>query len=103
MPDASDPYYIKWVAQLSGLPTGQPSPVVIMAGVVNLVLGVVGVLAILVILYGGYLWLTSLGNEEKITKAKRTLLNGVIGLAIIFSSYVVAQFIVLSISGVTGA
>ncbi len=98
-----DPYYIRFVADLSGLPTAEPSPTIIIAGIVNLVLSVAGVIAIAVVLWGGYQWLTSLGNEEKIRRAKTTLANGAIGLAIIFTSYIVTRFIVFALAGATGA
>lgn len=101
--DPSDVYFIKLVAKLSGLPTGQPGLVVIIAGIINLVLSVVGVIAVCLIMYGGYLYLVSMGNEEKIKKAKRLLTNSVIGLLIIFAAYALAQFIILAISRATGA
>lgn len=101
-PDPNDIYFIKLVAKLSGLPTGQPGMVVIIAGIINLFLSVVGVIAVCLIMYGGYLYLVSLGNEEKIKKAKRLLTNSAIGLLIIFTAYALAQFIVLAISRATG-
>lgn len=97
-----DPYYIRFVADLSGLPTGEPSATVIVAGIVNLCLSLAGVAAIAVVVYGGYLWMTSLGNEEKISRARATLGSGAIGLAIIFASYIIARFIVLAVAGATG-
>jgi hypothetical protein len=101
--EPEDVYFIKLVAKLSGLPTGQPAPVVIIAGVINLVLSVVGVIAVCLILYGGYLYLVSLGNEEKIKQAKRLLMNSVIGLVIVFMAYALAEFIVLAVARATGA
>ena len=102
MAEVSDPYYITWVAQLSGIPTGQPSITVIIAGIINLVLSVVGVVAVVVVIYAGYLWLTSLGNEEKIRKAKALLANGAIGLGIIFAAYLIARTVVMALAQATG-
>jgi hypothetical protein len=99
--DQDDIYFIKLVAKLSGLPTGRPGLIAIIVGVINLFLSVVGVVAVGLIMYGGYLYLVSLGNEEKIRKAKRLLTNSVIGLLIIFVAYTLAQFIVLAISRAT--
>jgi hypothetical protein len=63
------------------------------SGIINVFLGFLGILATIIILYGGFVWMTSGGNAEKIDKAKRILINGVIGLLIILSSYAIARFI----------
>ena len=73
------------------------------ARVINIALGFLGVLAIIIILYAGYIWMTSRGNEEKIGQAKRIMSAGAIGLAIIFAAYGIASFIVSQLSGATGA
>ncbi|MCD4760652.1 TrbC/VirB2 family protein, partial [bacterium] len=65
----------------------------IIGGIVNIVLGFLGVLATLIVLYGGFMWMTSRGNAEKVDQAKRVLINGVIGLVIVLSSYAIASFI----------
>jgi hypothetical protein len=63
------------------------------AGIVNIILGFLGILATLLILYGGFIWMTSQGSSDKIDKAKKIIINGVIGLIIIFSSYAIARFV----------
>lgn len=62
------------------------------AGIVNIALGFLGILATLIILYGGYTWMTSGGNADKVQKAKKIIINGIIGLVIILSSYAIARF-----------
>src|SRR3989344_8452589 len=47
--------------------------------VVRVALGFLGVLAILLILYGGFVWMTAGGNAERVDTAKRILVNAVIG------------------------
>lgn len=61
--------------------------------IVNIALGFLGILVTLIILYGGYIWMTSGGNAEKIDRAKRIIINAIIGLIIILSSYAIARFI----------
>ena len=65
----------------------------VVVNVVNIILGFLGILATLIILYGGFVWMTSGGNADKIDRAKRIIINGVIGLAIILSSYAIARFV----------
>jgi len=51
--------------------------------IINIALGFLGVIAIGLISYAGFVWMSSNGDEEKITKAKGILKNAVIGLVII--------------------
>ncbi|MDD5749253.1 MAG: Ig-like domain-containing protein [Patescibacteria group bacterium] len=61
--------------------------------IINIFLGFLGVLTTLIILYGGFIWMTSGGSSDKVDKAKRIIINGVIGLVIVLSSYAIARFI----------
>ena len=74
--------------------------------VVNIVkwaLGLLGLVAVIVMLYGGFIWLTSRGDEKKIEKAKRILINGAIGLVIILVSWAIVLFIQRFISNATNS
>lgn len=61
--------------------------------VTNIILGVVGSLTLLMFVYGGIMMLISAGNSEKVTKARGIIVAAVIGLAIVFASYLIIQFI----------
>ena len=56
-------------------------------------LSILGVVFIVLIIYAGFLWMTSAGSEEKVKKAKDIMLAAVIGLIIIFSAYVITVFV----------
>lgn len=71
--------------------------------VIRVLLGFLGIIAIVIILYGGFVWLTSAGNEEKVGQAKKIISAGIIGLIIIFVSYALATFVVTQIMEATGA
>jgi len=72
------------------------------ARVIYYFLGLLGMVGICLVLYAGFLWMTSQGNEEKITQAKRILVNAIIGLAIIMSAYTITYFIFRAITGGDG-
>ncbi len=74
---------------------------VIIARIIQAALGLMGIVVVVLIIYGGFLWMTAGGDEEKIGKAKKTIINAVIGLAIILSSYAITQFIVTRLIGAT--
>ena len=61
--------------------------------IINIFLSLLGTIAIVLIVYAGFLWMTAGGNEESLTKAKDLLLNAVIGLAIILTAYSITRFV----------
>ncbi|MBI5732006.1 MAG: Ig-like domain-containing protein, partial [Candidatus Magasanikbacteria bacterium] len=72
---------------------------IIVAKIIRAFLGIVGLVALGFTLYGGYLYMTSEGNEEKVATAKKILKNMVIGLAIILSALAITQFIINMLYG----
>lgn len=56
-------------------------------------LGFVGTITMLVFLYGGFMWLTSAGNEEKVTRGTHAMAYAAIGICIIFSSYAILSIV----------
>ncbi len=68
--------------------------------IIRFILGFLGIIAVIIILWGGYLWMTSGGDPSKIEKAKKTLVSAVIGLVIILSAFIIASFVINSLQGV---
>jgi len=60
---------------------------------VSVFLSILGIIFIVLMLYGGYLWMMARGNEEQLTKAKELIQAAVIGLIIIVAAYAVSYFI----------
>jgi len=56
-------------------------------------LGLLGTVAIVIILWAGFKWMTAGGNNEDIDQAKKILISSVIGLAIILSAYAISNFV----------
>ncbi|MBU1132642.1 hypothetical protein KKC32_05370 [Patescibacteria group bacterium] len=61
---------------------------------INILLGVLGVVLVLIIVYAGFLWMTAGGDTEQVKKAKSWMINAVIGLIIILSSYAISSFVI---------
>ena len=80
---------------------GQEAPLTIASQIMLGVFGFLGIIFLILTIYGGVLWMTARGNEEQVTKAKNILKTAVIGLIIILTSYGVAQFIYLWVSSAT--
>lgn len=75
-----------------GSSTTQQEPVLIIATIIQVLLGFVGAATLLVFIWGGFNLIFSGGEAEKINKARSTLVWAVIGLAIILSSYAILQY-----------
>lgn len=76
-------------------------PRTIAARIINITMLVLGVLAVGLVVYAGFLWMTSNGEEDKIDQAKKIMRNGVIGLAIVLSAWGIASFILSRLMGAT--
>lgn len=73
----------------------------IIALLIRVVLGFVGIIMVLVVIAAGFKWMTAGGNEDKVSEAKRSLVSAVIGLVIILSAWAIVQFIINSFLDVT--
>lgn len=62
--------------------------------IINIVLGFLGLIAVIIVIYGGFVWMLSGGQAEKIDKAKKILKNGLIGIIIILLSWGIATFVI---------
>jgi len=62
--------------------------------VVRFFMTFLGIIAVVIILLGGFKWMTAAGNEDKVAEAKKLLVAGIIGLAIIISAYVIVNFVI---------
>lgn len=74
-------------------PSGPSSLTGIMATVIQVFLGLLGIIFLVLIIYAGYNWMTAQGDEEKVTKAKDTIQRAIIGLIIIILAYSITFFV----------
>ena len=86
----------------SALSLGSTSPLKIVTNIINITLGFLSLIAVCLILYGGFIWMTSNGSEEKIATASKILRNAGIGLVIILSAWGIAYFVLNKILDATG-
>ena len=61
---------------------------------IKVIMTFLGLIAVVVILIGGFKWLTSAGSEDKIGEAKQMIIAGVIGLIIILAAWAITSFVV---------
>ena len=66
--------------------------------IVNLFSIIVGIVAVIMIIYGGFRYITSGGDSSKITDARNTILYAIVGLIIVAFAQFVVKFILSKIS-----
>lgn len=73
------------------------------ANLINVLLGLLGLIAVVIVLAGGFKWMTSGGSDDKTGEAKKMIGAGVIGLAIILSAWAISLFVINQLSTATNA
>ncbi|MCD4760615.1 pilin [bacterium] len=70
--------------------------------VINSLLSLMGVLFTVLIIWGGFKWMTSAGNSQQVDDAKNIIKNSVIGLVIVLASYAIVKFVLDSLDNSVG-
>lgn len=78
---------------------GITNPDQIIANIISTFLGLVGGIALIIFIWGGFLMLTSAGSPERTKKGRETLMWATLGLIIIFGSYGITQTVFTAITG----
>jgi len=86
-----------------GLPNTSQDPKEAAVNIVRYLMTFLGIIAVIVILYGGFLWLTAGGNEDRVGSAKKTIIAGCIGLVIIIAAYAIVTIVVGFAQNILGA
>lgn len=81
---------------------GETDPREIAANIIRIALAFLGVIAVILIMYGGFVWMTAAGNQERIERAKKILVSAIIGLIIILSAFAIATFLLNKLLIATG-
>jgi len=83
-------------ANAAGLSAGTLTDTI--ASLIRVGLGFLGIVAVVIILIGGFKWVTAGGEEEKVKKAKKYIFQGIIGLVIVLAAYAIATFALTTIT-----
>ncbi len=71
--------------------------------IIRVALGFLGVIAVVIILLGGFRWMTAAGNDDKVKIAKKLIFSGILGLVIVLSAYAIASFVISSLVSATSS
>ncbi len=70
---------------------------------INILLGILGIIFLILVIYAGFLWMTAGGDEKKVGTAKNILVTAVIGLIILLSAYAISTFVIDQLVDATGS
>ena len=101
LPLAASALTIENVGSTLGLGSADLKQTVI--NIISFVLGLLGLIAVIMILYGGFIWLTAGGNEDRVDSAKKIISAAAIGLVVILISWAIVNFVIGATKNVTGA
>lgn len=74
-----------------------PDLISVLVGLISWFLVLAGIAAFLFVLYGGFIYLSAGGDTAATGKAKSTIVNAVIGIVIIFVSYALVNWVIVSL------
>ncbi len=66
--------------------------------IVGVLLSVLGVVFLVIVIYGGITWMTAGGDEKKVEKGRKMLIEGAIGMLICVSAYSLSVYVVQKIT-----
>lgn len=75
------------------LPNSQANVSTIIGQIIGVALSFVGVLFFILVVYGGFLWMTARGNEDQVGKAVSIITQASIGLVIVATAYLITRFV----------
>jgi len=86
-------------AENAGYNINQTGPESMISKVITTALEFVGVIFLVLAIYGGYIWMIARGNEEEVTKAKNILTAAVIGLVVVIAAYAISWYVINALGG----
>ena len=75
--------------------------VVLVNIIIRVAFGLAGIIAIIYLIYAGYLYMTSIGNPDSVAAAKQKMMLTILGLVIIILAYLIVNFILIELTGKT--
>ena len=96
-----DPFGIGGAWGLPGGAEGESSVAGTVISVINIVLSFLGIITLVIVLWGGFIYLFARGNMEQAAKGKKVIYTGILGIAIVMASYGISFLVFSSISDIT--
>lgn len=76
---------------------GTKTPGEIIALVLQGLLGIIGIILLFLLLYGGFVWMKARGNESETKRAQDIIRNAIIGMILVMAAYVISYLLFQSL------
>ena len=76
-------------------------PETLVGEIIAVVLSFLGVVFLILMIYGGFLWMTAGGSEQQVEKAKKLITAAIIGLIVVVSAYAISHLLVTTLGDET--
>ena len=86
-------------ARGNGMPAELVGATGVFTRITNTVLFAVGIISVVMLIYGGLRYIISGGDSKKVTDAKNTIMYAIIGLIIAILSYAIVNFVISAVGG----
>ena len=86
-------------AENAGYNINQTGPESMISKVITTALTFVGVIFLVLAIYGGYIWMIARGNEQEVEKAKNIIIAAIIGLVIVIAAYAISWYVIDVLGG----
>jgi hypothetical protein len=83
-------------AELTGYGSSIPG---ILGTLIGSVLALIGIVFFILVVYGGFMWMTAGGNQDTVKKAINTIVSAAIGLIVVLAAYAITTFALGAIGG----
>lgn len=89
-------YGLDVTGEAAEIPTGlrEATPATLIGQIIGVALGLVGVIFLALMVYGGFLWMTARGNEQQVKQATELIIAAFIGMLIVAAAYVITNFVI---------
>ena len=87
----------------TGTGLGTTAPTLVAINLVNVALSLLGSLCVILLIYGGFLWVWARGNSEEVEKAKKIVQGTIIGLIIVLAALGITQYVFTTVANISGA
>ncbi len=75
----------------------------IIARLIRTAISFIGVIAVVFVIYGGFMFMTAGGNAERVKSAKKIIVNALLGLILVFASFAIVSFILGALTDATSS
>lgn len=89
-------------ASTAGLGTEATPLAEIVGNIIYAALSLTGVIFVILIIYGGFIWMQARGNQEDVTKAKKIIESAIIGVILIGLAFAITSFVISRITEAQG-